>query len=186
MGSIIARLWYPKPEDVVWARWIFLFLPPVFLPLLGLVLPFLIVLILFFMILAIRGVVIIRSSLTLPATTKFSIIMGKQLQSTVYILRAISFCLPVLSLAVYFFAPKILFIVFSASVGAAIICLSCSKIVRGILFPILLLYILASFIVSVYQAGFAGGFTWLVLMLIVLPEFFSIYFRLNKSDIITI
>jgi hypothetical protein len=185
MGSVLARLWYPRQGDVIWARWLFLLFLP-FLLLFLFFLPTLILLVIFLLVFIIRGIIIIRSSITLPATTEFSIIMGRPTESGVYILRASAFCLPVLSLLSYFVVPEILFIAFSASVAVALLCLVFSRLPAILLFSIFFLYLISSFIISVYQAGSGGGFVWLLLMLVILPEFFSMYFILKRSDTIAI
>ena len=180
MQSVMNRLWYPKHEDAVWARWLFLILLPVFL-LLGFVLPDMLWLVLFLLVFVIRAVVMVRSSQTHPPSTDFTVNLGQQSRSGLYMCRASAFVLPILSFLTYFLVQEILFLVLSVMCIISTFFLALSKLPETIFFFLCFLYVFLSFVVSLYQAGVPGTMTLLILMLIILPEAFAMHFRYKKS-----
>jgi len=175
------RLWYPKQEDAVWARWLLLIIPFSVFLLLGFVLPGILCLTLLLLVLVIRAIVMIRSSQIHSASTDFSVNLGQQSRSGLYICRISALLLPILSLLFYFMVQEIFFLVFSVLCIMSTFFLALSKLPQTIFFILCFLYVLVSFIVSVFQIGFPSILILLILVLVILPDALAMHFRLRKS-----
>ena len=183
-------MWYPKQDEVDQLKYAGHILFPVglcfFVIPLALLLPGRLVtylfLLLFLGFFILRGIVLVRGAYTLPLGDEREIALAPVSTRSRVVMRVVSVFFILISLPSLFFFPKYFFIAFVTMAMASMIALAHAGFSTAAFLIISAVLMLISMAISLFEAGSAGAFVFLVVSIIAFPQALESFVKLNRTN----